>query len=107
MDPDSRMSSHKKKEFIGNQRKGETYVSKLGNNIYIEPQNIAQVLFYTKILEIGLTRVKRLIKNESLKSFSWKGSLRSRVSSQLSWKKGNILVLVEGDRWIGISGWLS
>jgi hypothetical protein len=42
-----------------------------------------------------------------LKSFSWKGSLRSRVSSQLSWKKGNILVLVEGDRWIGISGWLS
>jgi hypothetical protein len=42
-----------------------------------------------------------------LKSFSWKGSLRSRVSSQLSWKNGNILVLVEGDRWIGISGWLS
>jgi hypothetical protein len=49
--------THKKKEFIENQRKGETYVSKLGKNACIEPQNISQVfIFIEKFLTLDLNK---------------------------------------------------
>jgi hypothetical protein len=54
------------------------------------PKTLHKFCFTEKILEIKLTKIKRLIKKESLESFSWRGSLRFKVSSQLSWKRRQI-----------------